>query len=236
MCTVTYIPQEKDSFILSSNRDEAAFRSPRNITLLERANESLLFPRDSGAGGSWIAASSLNRVVCLLNGAFHKHHHNPPYKRSRGLMVLDFFDYETADLFARHYDFSGMEPFTMVMVDQNNLSELRWDEQQAHYQPLNPRGKYIWSSASLYPAPVQEERNQWFADWQKGRADYSLEAIRHFHKTGGAGDTWNGFIMNRQNLVQTVSISNIIKASGKIRFLYEDLINQANKEASIQLD
>ena len=224
MCTVTYIPQPGGHFILTSNRDENAARSPRHLDCERVGEASLIFPRDTAAGGTWIAASDTNRVACLLNGAFVKHKHQPPYKRSRGLMVLDFFRFATAGDFFEKYDFHGMEPFTLIIVDDGQPYELRWDEQRTHVQQLDPQGYYLWSSATLYPGKVGEMRQQWFRDWLDERQDFSLEATQHFHRTGGEGDTWNGFIMNREGRVQTVSVTNIVKNAEGISLIYNDLL------------
>jgi uncharacterized protein with NRDE domain len=235
MCTVTYIPQPGGNFILTSNRDENAARSPQHLTLTELEGVSLVFPRDTTAGGSWIAASGGNQVVCLLNGAFVKHRHTPPYKKSRGLMVMEFFTYSSAPGFFEKYHLGGMEPFTLVVVDNGRLYELRWDGQQTHVKPLDAGGKYIWSSATLYPPEIQEQRNGWFRDWLKGRQDFSLDAIQQFHRSGGAGDAWNGFIMNRHGKVQTVSITNVLKSNSGIEMIYNDLLRQTVKRGKVAL-
>ena len=98
--------------MLTSNRDENAARSPQHLDREEigpkgASGARLVFPRDTAAGGTWIAASDSNRVVCLLNGAFEKHHHRPPYRRSRGLMVLDFFRFATSVAFFEKYNFKN---------------------------------------------------------------------------------------------------------------------------------
>ena len=235
MCTVTYIPQSDGNFILTSNRDENAARSPRHLTRTEQDGVTLIFPRDTAAGGTWIAASEDGRVVCLLNGAFEKHRHTPPYKYSRGMMVLDFFAFPSALDFCNKYDFQGLEPFTFIMVDQESLFELCWDEVQAHVKKLNPRGYYIWSSATLYPKEIRERREGWFTDWLRERSDFSLEAIQQFHRTGGEGDTWNGFIMNREGRVQTVSITNLIKKYDCIKLIYNDLLRKMIKHEKVSL-
>ncbi len=235
MCTVTYIPQPGGNFILTSNRDENAARSPQHLTLAEQNGVQMIFPRDTTAGGSWIAASGDNRVVCLLNGAFAKHRHEPPYKKSRGIMVMEFFTHLSSQVFFEKYDFEGMEPFTLVVVDNGTLFELRWDGNKAHVKPLDATGKYIWSSATLYPPEVQVRRNGWFTDWLNGRRDFSLDAIGEFHRSGGAGDTWNGFVMNRHGKVQTVSITHVVKTSGGIEMIYNDLLRQTVKRGEIPL-
>ncbi len=195
----------------------------------------MIFPQDTSAGGTWIAASSDNRVVCLLNGAFEKHQHQPPYKRSRGLMVLDFFTYPSAPIFFEKYDFEGMEPFTFLMVDDGDLYELRWDEKNIHARHLNNKNYYIWSSSTLYPKEIREQREGWFQEWRKERVDFGLEAIQHFHASGGNGDTWNGFVMNRENRVQTVSITNIVKKESSIELIYNDLLRKNIKMEKVKL-
>ena len=226
MCTVTYIPREEGSFILSSNRDENPARSPQNLTREQSKEHTLIFPRDTSAGGSWIAAEGDNRVVCLLNGAFEKHSHRPPYKRSRGVMVLDYFNYKHPAEFAEKYDFEEMEPFTLVMPHKDQLFELRWDEKRVHFRELDAKDFHIWSSATLYPEPIRKKRAGWFKNWLQGRTDFSLNAIHDLHRTGGEGDIWNDYIMNRNGVVQTVSITHIVKTSKSLEFIYHDLLRE----------
>lgn len=91
MCTVTYLPVST-GFVLTQNRDEAPTRSPQIISKEKRFGTELLFPKDTKAGGTWIATARDGRTACLLNGAFEKHKHEPPYRLSRGLVLLDFLD------------------------------------------------------------------------------------------------------------------------------------------------
>ncbi len=232
MCTVTYIPQPNNNFILTSNRDEAAHRSPQNLTKTELGGVELIFPRDEMAGGTWIAASNDGRTACLLNGAFEKHKHRPPYRRSRGLMVLDYFKYKSATEFCEHYEFVGMEPFTFILVGKNELHELKWDEKKVHLKELGTEGYYLWSSATLYTPEIKLKRESWFRHWLNGRKDFSLKAIQDFHFHGGEKDDWNGFVMNRMNLVQTVSITNVVKKNDRMEMIYNDLLRGAVKTRS----
>lgn len=233
MCTVTYLPQPGGHFILSSNRDENAARSPQQLSFDQVADARLLFPMDTGAGGTWIAAADDNRVACVLNGAFEKHQHCPPYRRSRGLMVLDYFSYPDTHAFVHQYDFEGIEPFTLILVDKDRPFELRWDSTAAHFRELDPHGRYLWSSATLYPGEVGQMRQTWFEDWLHGREDFNLEAIQQFHLTGGEGDTWNGFVMNRMGKVQTVSLTNLVKTAKGIELIYHDLLRESVKQDSL---
>lgn len=226
MCTVSYISKGKNQFILTSNRDENAARSPQNISRVEKNGVELLFPRDSGAGGTWICVSNTNKVICLLNGAFEQYNRRFPYRMSRGLMALDFFQLPDAQTFFDTFEFEGMEPFTMVTYDDGDLWDVRWDGQQLHTIPLDTTGRYIWASATLYDATAKEKRQKWFAEWQNERTDYSLEAIYKFHRYTGDGDVWNDLVMNRMGLVQTVSITQIIKGKETIEMQYNDLLRE----------
>ncbi len=235
MCTVTYIPRQKGNFILTSNRDEQAARSPKSLSQIEQNRQQLIFPRDTEAGGTWIASSDADRVVCLLNGAFHGHDRNPPYRRSRGLMVLDFFSFEKAEDFFRNYRFQGMEPFTMLIVERGKLWELRWDETKKSVEQLDNEKPYIWSSATLYDAKTKAKRQKWFENWIKKVHIFSRENILHFHKTAGDGDPWNDVIMNREDIVQTVSITSILKLADRIDVMYHELLTNQIRTVEILL-
>ncbi|MCO6488138.1 MAG: NRDE family protein [Phaeodactylibacter sp.] len=235
MCTVTYIPLERGNYILTSNRDEAPARSPQNISRLHVAGQELAFPRDEAAGGTWIAISSANRLACILNGAFEKHERHPPYRRSRGLMALDFFEYPAAEDFLDDYRFEGMEPFTLIVLEQGRLLEFRWDEQQGHRQWLDASQLRIWSSAPLYPPEIRRKREQWFDEWRKGRNRFTREEILDFHFNAGEGDPWNDVVMNRGDIVRTVSVTSIVKDAAALDMQYHDLLNRQMKQTKIGL-
>ncbi len=238
MCTVTFIPIKKNEFILTSNRDENESRSPENITTIEKDGQVLMFPRDKGAGGTWIAASSDNKLVCLLNGAFERHPRNLPYPRSRGTMVLEFFQYPDANQFFAAYDFSDLESFTLITYDNGQLWDFRWDEykQQKFIKALDTNEYHIWSSATLYEKAVQKKREQWFDEWLFKRTDFSRTAILELHKKGGEGNPSIDFMMNRYNyLVQTVSITQVVGKEGKMEMIYHDLMKNHIKTESVAL-
>lgn len=236
MCTVTYIPTIAKQFILTSNRDENAMRSPRNITHVWERNQDMIFPRDNNAGGTWIAASEKNKVVCLLNGAFVKHAHQPPYRLSRGIMVMDFFDFAHATDFFEQYDLSGIEPFTLVVIDGGRLFEFRWDEAQKYIRELDPALPAIWASATLYPPPVQEKRREWFDRFLANHEAIGPDDIYAFHRYTGDGDPYNDLVMNRDGRVQTVSITQIISGPDQIEMIYNDLLNNVQKKEHVRLE
>ncbi len=251
MCTVTYLPRSS-GFVLTHNRDEAPARSPHSI-VRERTpgGDTLLFPRDIMAGGTWIATSRSGRTACLLNGAFTLHARVLPYRRSRGLILLDFFDWGNPDDFFEHYDFDNIEPFTFLFFDQGELSEnstkrvseFRWDGQQRYLKNLTVNEPHFWCSATLYPAIMQVRREQVFKDWlthhpQNNASSLKLQRVNKstthqitkLHRTGSVGDPENDYVMNRDGSVQTVSITQVSVDEKNARMRYLDLMGGNRSE------
>jgi hypothetical protein len=233
MCTVTYLPLHK-GFILTSNRDERLLRKPSTAPQIQIINDvSVLFPRDTEANGTWMATSQNGKSICLLNGAFEPHHHNPPYRKSRGLVVLDFFENNTAEEFNAEYDLKGIEPFTMVIVEKHALYELRWDGTKKYFTELNPQIPHIYSSATLYTKPVIAMREKWFADWLTQHTEYLVNEILIFHLFAGEGDTATQIRMSRAGIVQTVSITSIVVDGETHNMYYADLRNNPDVDFNI---
>ncbi len=230
MCTVTYLPTGPDQFLFTSNRDESPSRRASSIQQVTSGKKQLLFPQDSLAKGTWIAFSDHNQLVCILNGAFIKHHHTPPYRLSRGIMALEFFDYENATDFRQNFAFTGMEPFTMVIYDQGSLFDLRWDEQKLHFSELAPDQPHLWSSPTLYDSSWQEKRQLWFKHWREQQQAYNSSSILQFHQTAGEGNPAYDLVMNRANIVRTTSITHIAKETDRAQLRYQTILTNEVSE------
>jgi uncharacterized protein with NRDE domain len=153
MCTLTYIPHPDHTFLLTSNRDESVTRLPAlsPMSYLHHG-VSVIYPKDTQAGGTWLAVSENQFTLCLLNGAFTRHKHTPPYRHSRGLVITDFFTYNEVTLFLKEYDFKGLEPFTLVIFEsgkQHQVHEIRWDGEHVFHATKDYSIPHIWSSAML---------------------------------------------------------------------------------------
>lgn len=235
MCTVTYVSPTPGQFILTSNRDEAPSRGATRLAIEEKEGQKLIFPQDPMAGGTWIAVASNQRMVCLLNGAFEAHNRQTPYRLSRGIMVLESFAYPSPQAFFRQYAFKGIEPFTLIIYDKGGLWELRWDGREQYVKALDPQGKHIWSSATLYPADVRFRREQWFAKWLENKTYFSPNLMLDFHQNAGDGDQWNDVVMNRAEVVRTVSITSIEKTESNFNFRYLDLLANVEQRAQMEI-
>ncbi len=221
MCTVTYYPT-KNGFLLTHNRDEAPTRSPETISRVKNQYRSLLFPRDTKAGGSWMVATNTGQTACLLNGAFIKHHHQPPYRRSRGLLLLDYLEAENPADFLARYDFTGIEPFTLLVFTNKQVQELRWDGVELYRKDLPVDQPHFWCSATLYPKDMQQRREQVFRDWLSSHQP-TAAALLALHRQGSVNDPENDFVMNRGGRVQTVSITQVAQQAATVRMRYFDL-------------
>jgi len=228
MCTVTYLPLSNSSFILTSNRDESQLRKialPPEKYLIYNAN--VYFPKDMDANGTWFAAAETKFTLCLLNGAFRRHVRRPPYRLSRGLMLLDFFKYLNVRDFICQYNYEGIEPFTLLIFEQSpktTIHEISWDGKRIYFCIKNAAAPYIWSSAQLYPKKVIEEREKWFVEWLTKNV-FTMDNIFRFHKKGGTGNSRTNLLMNRDGKVFTVSITSLLRGEKGSIMRYEDLIS-----------
>lgn len=216
MCTLSFIPNNKGTsdFIVTSNRDESAGRGtipPK--TYLEMGVE-MLYPKDEVAGGTWIGASSKNRLVCLMNGAFEPHQRKKTYRMSRGVVVKKLLSAETTIDFMDHFDFQGIEPFTIVAVDWSTkplLWQLVWDGTKKHVAEL-PVRPYIWSASMLYSEEIKKEREHIFKEFLRKNTSKKL--------TGGMLlDFHQQFKINRK-YVKTTSITQFEHKNGETNMRY----------------
>ncbi len=244
MCTVTYFPRPT-GFVLTHNRDEAPSRSTQSIVKEKTPQgNTLLFPRDALAGGTWIASSKDGKTACLLNGAFVLHRRELPYRRSRGLLLLDFFDWDDPDAFFQHDDLDRIEPFTFLYFEKpsnemevRRVTELRWDGQQRFIKELSPQVPHFWCSATLYPPEMQIRREQVFIDWLTHQSpDHQLhqsptrQSLITLHQTGSINDPENDYVMNRGGRVQTVSITQVFADKKNAHMKYLDLLGGKSSE------
>jgi hypothetical protein len=237
MCTVTFLPTSNDGYLLTSSRDEktsrpAALSPQKHIVHAEQ----LFFPKDQLAGGTWVLTSMNNFTLCLLNGAFEKHESKPPYKMSRGLVLLDFFKYNDVQKFALEYDFEHIENFTLIIVDSNkglNLFELRWDGSNLHTKKMPSNEPHIWSSCTLYTQEAINNRFLWFEYFVSKSFEFTKENAMQFHKDAGDGSLENSVLMNRDNKVKTVSITCIDHSNFSYTMDYLNIENMASSTIRI---
>lgn len=225
MCTVTFIPVA-DKLYITSNRDEKHWRSNAiPPAVYAGATGNLLYPKDGDAGGTWIAAHENGNAIVFLNGGFIRHTPEPPYRKSRGLILLDLIDDPDPAMAFGTIPLHQIEPFTAVLWSTGQLFECRWDGTKKYVTGLPDSQPHIWSSATLYDEEVVEKRKNWFRKWLQQHKHPSPDDILHFHQFTGDGDTHNDLRMNRNGQVFTVSVTLMALTDEMTQIHYLDLKN-----------
>ena len=153
------------------------------------------------------------------------HQPQPPYRKSRGLVLLGLIDSPNAYTTFQSISLHHIEPFTVIILIEGQLFECRWDGQQKHTKKLPANRPQIWSSVTLYDPEVIAKRNQWFATWLQQHPQPTGNDILHFHQFTGDGDSHNDLRMNRNGQMLTVSVTQMVIAEEDITMQYLDLKN-----------
>ncbi|RDI58471.1 NRDE family protein [Flavobacterium glaciei] len=230
MCTVSFVAKN-DTIIITSNRDEKTGRPsaipPRNYTI---NGKNLIFPKDSKAGGTWFVANDEGAILVLLNGADEKHKVQLPYRKSRGLIVLDLISSLSPKDFWTEIDLDNIEPFTLVLFQNNALFQLRWNGNKKETTPLDIHQNHIWSSSTLYSLSIREKRAEWFHTFMEGNSEISESKMHDFHRYTEEENDENGLVINRNNEMKTLSITQAVIKKNNVTILHYDLI--ANQDFS----
>jgi uncharacterized protein with NRDE domain len=222
MCTVTFIPTQK-GYIITSNRDEKMAREKAIFPQVYTINEQqVVFPKDPQAGGTWIA-STQEKVVVLLNGAAEKHQIKPQYRKSRGLIVVELASSSDSLNYWETINLEAIEPFTIVLFQNNKLYQLQWNEIEKNKIELAANSTHIWSSSTLYSKEIRVERAKWFINFLRGNQQPNENDIIDFHQFTASENTEFGLRINRNNLLKTMSITQCLVAEGHIKMSYLDL-------------
>jgi len=169
----------------------------------------ILFPRDAQAGGTWFAVHENGNTLVVLNGARVRHQPAPPYRKSRGLIVLELADSPDPRQSFLEMNLDGIEPFTLILAEGRRLHECRWDGTAKETLRIDASQPHIWSSVTLYDDAAIAARRAWFRAWMDENPDPSQQEILQFHQSAGDDDRYNGLLMDRDGRMLTVSISSL---------------------------
>ncbi len=228
MCTVSFVPIANNEFILTSNRDERVARGLASFPkIISKEKCEIAAPVDPLASGTWIAASDRGDFICLLNGAFIKHKHLSNYRKSRGLVVMDYFETGNPETFDAEYDLQNIEPFTMVMVHRGNeleLNELRWDGNEKHFKKLDGQKFYLWSSVTLYNETITAEKKIVFEKLLEEEKDISTDQMISIHQKF----LYEEWVLppERVDVVSTLSVTAVHSTSTGLQMHYKDLVRK----------
>lgn len=228
MCTVSFVVSN-NQVIITSNRDESVLRlsalEPKTYSI---NNKNIIFPKDPKAGGTWFAITESGVVLVLLNGAAEKHKVKSNYRKSRGLILLDIISAESPIEEWKRIDLVDIEPFTMVLYSNSELYQLRWNGKIKDQIQLDIKANYIWSSSTLYSYKIRLKRAQWFLDFLNENKKVGADDLLQFHQYKEESNADFGLVINRNNSLKTLSITQSIVAKEQITLSYLDLQNQNN--------
>jgi hypothetical protein len=232
MCTVSFVATN-DKIIITSNRDEKTVRPsaipPRSYTV---NGKNLIFPKDPKAGGTWFVVNADGTILVLLNGADEKHEVQLPYRKSRGLIVLDMISSLSPKDLWSEIDLESIEPFTLVLFQNNALFQLRWNGKEKETITLNIHQNHIWSSSTLYSSSIREKRANWFHTFMDGNSEISESKMHDFHRYTEEENDENGLVINRNDEMKTLSITQAVIEKNKVAILHYDLIAQQDFSTS----
>ena len=235
MCTVSFV-NSNQKIIITSNRDEQIVRpsiEPKNYLINDK---NIFFPKDTKAGGTWYAIDEEANILVLLNGASEKHEWNPPYRKSRGQIVIDIISSKSPIDAWIDINLKDIEPFTLVLFQNKKLYQLRWNGNEKETVELDVEQNYVWSSSTLYSEEIRAQRAQWFhtfldttrcaAELSAAKPEVSEEEMFHFHRYAEAENSNHGLVINRNESLKTLSITQSIIEKNRIQLLHHDLMEQ----------
>jgi len=223
MCTVSFVANN-NRVIITSNRDENINRPEAQEieTIVSESNTRLYYPKDPSKGGSWFVTTDSGHTAVLLNGAFEKHNPSYPYKKSRGIVLLELLkEYLPISEFEK-ICLEEVEPFTVIYYTGKNLYEIRWDGSKKHSRELSYGQAHIWSSVTLYDGAARNKKEKHFKDFIAQHIPVTEKDITHFHLQNST-DMENGFVIKRSNGIQTRSLTQAVISFSHIQLTHHTL-------------
>jgi uncharacterized protein with NRDE domain len=221
MCTVIYLPQ-KEGFVLSSNRDENPNRKA-NPPQIFQENLAYLCPTDP-KGGTWMGVNAAKNIIILLNGASEHHIKSTYYQKSRGLIVKELLNQKQPVLVWQTMDLQQIEPFTLIVWSDEKLFHLEWNGTKKQKTVFPQTVPFIFSSSTLYDNTAKKQRKEKFEKWLLQIDSPNEEDLVNFLYT--YQDTENGYIMNRNEIVRTISVSTLKIKNSNLELVHRDLLDQ----------
>lgn len=222
MCTVVFIPKG-DKYFFASLRDESPLRPRAAVPYIYKEGDAvILSPIDAMAGGTWLGVTASGNVIILLNGGFEKHVRKMNYRKSRGLIVAELLASNLPVMNWNLMDMKGVEPYTLVVWNEDNLFQLVWDGKNKHEIILEPNQPYLWSSSTIYDCQVRARRSEYFHQWIGTIVPVSSLSVLNFFKS--IADSENGFLINRNEQIKTLSYTFIeLQLNDSAEMRYYDL-------------
>ena len=218
MCILSIVRSEP-GIVITSNRDEQRTRknslAPEIIDLGER---KAILARDAQAQGTWLLSDNLGRTAIMLNGAFESHIPAPPYKESRGIILMNLFQEENFKSAFLFYNLENIEPFQVIYLDTNQAFQCVWDGNQKHLFAIDLSAPQVFFSPTLYTKEQQEEKRNHFFKTFTDISLFKAPRLFEFHSEQNENSNLD-FFMNREQQT-TKSISQVELHSKQSRYVH----------------
>jgi len=135
--------------------------------------------------------------------------------------MKQFFEFNQAVDFFENYNFWNIEPFTMIIVDQD-IYEFRWDGSTKYVKTLDKTEVHIWSSCTLYNQQSQDKREQLLRISLANTNLDDSEALIKAHTFYIPQDQSNGLFIDR-DIVKTISHTQVKLTGSVISMKHFDL-------------
>jgi hypothetical protein len=184
MCTVTFSPG-KESIYFTSGHDEKTLGHASAIpAVLELSSGKVICPNTEE--GAWIAGHENGNVAVFLDAAYVPHVAKPPYRKFRGLILLDLIDHYTPLNCFLAVNLNNVEPFTAIIRDNRHLFECYWNGKQKDYEEVDASLPAIWGSANHFDEQAMEKKRTQFKDFTDTHPEPSQKDIIAFHQAQSA--------------------------------------------------
>jgi hypothetical protein len=160
----------------------------------------------------------------LLNGADEKHIVKDSYRKSRGLIVLELMSFDSPFEAWISIDLQNIEPFTLILFENQKLFQLRWNETDKETKELDANQSHIWSSSTLYSKEIRGKRANWFYSFLDIKPEINENELFNFHRYTEEENTEHGLVINRNDVLKTLSITQTVIQQNKVAIHYSDLI------------
>lgn len=208
MCILSIVKSSTSTFI-TSNRDEQRTRKnslPPEIILL--GNNRAVIARDAQANGTWFLTDEKARTAVLLNGAFENHTPRPPYRVSRGIILMNLFQEENFKSAFLFYDLENIEPFQIIYLDTAHAFQFVWDGNQKHLNAIDLSTPKVFFSPTLYTKEQQEEKRNHFFKILSDKDIIDSAMLLDIHSNQNVNSMDLNFFMSREHQT-TKSISQV---------------------------
>jgi hypothetical protein len=235
MCTVSIIPVN-DTIVFTFNRDENIKRqTPEYFVEKITERKTIYFAKDTLAGGSWFTADEYGNVALLFNGALKNHLKKTDYLKSRGLILLEIIASADPVLFFKNYNLDQIEAFSIILFFDSILYRLLWDGVAKITIILDKNEKHLFSSVTLYDEDTQQQRKEWLAHFVQNSV-LTPDTIFQFHLTSHINDKENGLLIQRENGIHTLSISQMVISDSTIDIVHLDVKTNQSISKKISLN